>query len=335
MMEFYNRFDEIMEFYLKKSPKKKDYYDDIMADRDKVFTHSIPVFTTHLRPADIRDKNMYYEPINGIYNMRNNHAYRINLDKTQGQRNPKKKNQLLYRLQMKFMELHAEVVAICNGKKGQLRSLVAGRYNFSARAVIVQNSQLRIDQVTLPYTMLVIMLQPQIINTLNRLYNMPYSEANTLCQKALANKDNRVAEIIDTIIHSSTPEGLPIIINRNPTISYGSILQMFCIGYTDDMVMGLPLQVLAPLGADFDGDTLNIFLIINQKFYERCFEIFNPRNAMYISRNDGKLNSSVLVQRDTLINANTLLYLGRDKYTPEQMEKINKVRERQKVVYSI
>lgn len=335
MIQFYERFDEIMDYYLKKNAKKKEYYDDIMKDRDKVFSNSIPVFTTHLRPADIRDKNMYYEPINGIYNIINNQAYRINLDKTRMQRNPKVKNQLLYKLQMKFMELHAEIIAICSGKKGQLRSLVAGRYNFSSRAVIAQNPQLRIDQVTLPYKMLVIMLQPQIINILNRLYNMSYSEAYNLCYKALANKDERVASIIRSIIQNSTPEGLPVIINRNPTISYGSILQMYCVDFNDDMIMQVPLQILAPLGADFDGDTLNIFLIINQKFYERCYEIFNPRNAMYISRNDGNLNSSVLVQRDTLINANTLMYLGRNNYTPEQMAKIMAVKERQKVLYGI
>lgn len=221
MMSFYERFDEIMDYYLKKNPKKKEYYDDIMADRDKVFSHSIPVFTTHLRPADIRDKNMYYEPINGIYNIINNHAYRINLEKTRMQRNPKKKNQLLYKLQMKFMELHAEIIAILSGKKGQLRSLVSGRMNFTGRAVITQDPSLRIDQVRLPYVMLVIMLQPRIINILNRLYNMSYSEAYNMCKKAIAKKDERIADIINTIIWNSTPEGLPICINRNPTISYG------------------------------------------------------------------------------------------------------------------
>lgn len=97
--------------------------------------------------------------------------------------------------------------------------------------------------------------------------------------------------------------------------------------------MEVPLQVLPPLGADFDGDTLNIFLIINEKFYERCAEIFNPRNAMYISRSDGNVNSSLLVQRDTLINANTLLYLGRDNYSQDQLDRIRAVRERQKEVY--
>lgn len=335
MVEFYERFDEIMEFYLSKNPKKKNYYDDIMQDKDKIFTHSIPVFTTHLRPADIRDNNMFYESINGIYNIINKQAHRINREKTRMQRNPKSKNQYLYKLQMKFIELYDEVVKICNGKKGQLRSLVAGRYNFSARAVIVQNPQLRIDQIRLPYSMLMIILCPQIINIITRLYSMSYSEAYNMWYKAKAKKDPRIAEIIMSIITNSTPEGLPIILNRNPTISYGSILQLFCIGFNDDMVFEVPLQILPPLGADFDGDTLNLFLIINRVFFERCFEIFNPRNAMYISRNDGKINSSVLVQRDTLINANTLLWLGRKNYTPEQLEKIKQVKEKQKVIFGM
>ena len=51
---------------------------------------------------------------------------------------------------------------------------------------------------------------------------------------------------------------------------------------------------------------------------------------MYISHINGKLNTSVLVQRDTLINANTLLYLGRDKYTEQQKAKIATLLEKQK-----
>ena len=51
---------------------------------------------------------------------------------------------------------------------------------------------------------------------------------------------------------------------------------------------------------------------------------------MYISRIDGKLNSDLLVQRDTLINANTFIYLGRKNYSPEQLAKIKAAKERQK-----
>lgn len=61
--------------------------------------------------------------------------------------------------------------------------------------------------------------------------------------------------------------------------------------------------------------------------------VFNPRNAMYISRINGKLNSDLIVQRDTLINANTFIYLGRDKYNAEQLAKINAIKERQKIYF--
>lgn len=55
---------------------------------------------------------------------------------------------------------------------------------------------------------------------------------------------------------------------------------------------------------------------------------------MYISRINGKLNSDLLVQRDTLINANTFLYLGRDKYNKKQLEAIENAKKRQKVYFS-
>ena len=54
---------------------------------------------------------------------------------------------------------------------------------------------------------------------------------------------------------------------------------------------------------------------------------------MYISRIDGRLNSDLLVQRDTLINANTFIHLGRDSYTLEQLEKIKAAKERQKAYF--
>ena len=82
------------------------------------------------------------------------------------------------------------------------------------------------------------------------------------------------------------------------------------------------------------GDTLNIMLIINKEFQIAAENVFNPRNAMYISRIDGKLNSDLLVQRDTLINANTFLYLGRDNYSEDQMNKIKAIKEKQKQYFA-
>ena len=330
MIEFYNRFDEIMEYYVKKYPKKIEYYVDIMNDRDKVFAKSFPVFTTHLRPADIQDENMFFEPMNADYNMINILIHRINKNATKMQRDIKTKNQYLYKMQMKIMHLFDNVLDICKGKKGQFRMLVSGRHNFSSRAVIAQDPSLRIDQCRLPYAALVKMLELRITNIYMRLYNVSMAEASDVIMKAKTHKNERIAAIIDSIIKNTTSEGLPIILNRNPTINYGSIMQLFCIGYTDDLTIRVPLQILPPLAADFDGDSLNVFMIINKIFFQRCYEIFNPRNAMYISRNDGMTNASVLVQRDTITNANTLIHLSRDNYTEEELNQIHTIMEAQK-----
>ena len=78
------------------------------------------------------------------------------------------------------------------------------------------------------------------------------------------------------------------------------------------------------------GDVLNILLIINKAFYERAYQIFNPRNAMYISRNDGKFNNAVNHQRDTIINTNTLLRMGRNMYTNEMLNRLNRIKNKQR-----
>ena len=45
---------------------------------------------------------------------------------------------------------------------------------------------------------------------------------------------------------------------------------------------------------------------------------------MYISRSNGMLNKDILVQRDTLINSNTLVGLTKDLYTEEELEELRK-----------
>ena len=334
MIYFYNHFDEIMHYYYQKNPKKKELYDDIMKDREKVFTHSLPVFTTHLRPMDISSGSMYFERCTAIYNMMVKEAHHVNRTDTKANRTPKVKAQELFKLQMKFNELYTEVVQILNGKRGQLRMLVGGRYNFSARCVIRQEPSLRIDYIKLPYKALVIILKAQIENLLHRMYNISFQEAYDRWERSLDKIDPIILKILNSLIEhghvnpetGETEPGIPFIINRNPTINYGSIIQVFCVGINlNDFTMAISLQVLKGLGADFDGDVLNIMLLINQAFYIRAYQIFNPRNCMYISRSNGMCNKDVLPQRDTLINSNTIVGLVKDKYSQDDLKMITKL----------
>ena len=67
------------------------------------------------------------------------------------------------------------------------------------------------------------------------------------------------------------------------------------------------------------GDTLNILSIINRDFQVAAENVFNPRNSMYISKNDGMFNNSYNHKRDTIINLNTFSQLSRDFYTADQI----------------
>ena len=62
--------------------------------------------------------------------------------------------------------------------------------------------------------------------------------------------------------------------------------------------------------------------IINDAFYERTNQVFNPRNVLYISKNDGMFNNATNHQRDTIINTQTLLKLSRNNYSAENLNKI-------------
>lgn len=73
-------------------------------------------------------------------------------------------------------------------------------------------------------------------------------------------------------------------------------------------------------------DVLNILWIINDSFRKAANKIYNPRNAMYISRNDGMFNRDVNHTKDLLINLNALLYLGRKNYSQEQLDRIAKAK---------
>ena len=253
MIEFTERFDEIMDYYIKKYPNKKSYYDAIYEARESVFSSSLPVITTLLRPFDIDGNNMTYEPTNAMYAMINKLATSINKNKTAIQREPKIKNQQLYNLQKKFMDIYSEQINILAGKKGDFRCLLGGRYNFSSRCVIVQNPNLRIDEITMPAVALTVMLEQRIKNILCRMHGMTPTEAHDIWYKATIEPNKKINTIIQSIIDDFKHKGmrgLPVIIGRNPTLAYGSILQMFCVGITNTYTLAVPLQILKFLAAD-------------------------------------------------------------------------------------
>lgn len=332
MTYFKEHFDEIMLFYKDfAGGKKDDAYVDIMLQKQNVFTYSIPVYTTHLRPFDLDGSSFFHEKTNELYNMMAKLGYYINNNDLSMNKKKKPKNMLLYDIQMKYMKLYDEVLKILSGKKGQFRALANGRYTFTARDVIVSDMSLRIDQIKLPYAALIVLLEQQIINILSTIYSINLTEARSIWEDAVLEENEVVRNIIESLLKNGN---INVIINRNPTIGHGGILFMNVVGISKGYTMAVSLQILKSLCADFDGDCLNIWRCVNKAFEERAKEIFNPRNAFYISKNDGMFNEAVNHSRDMIININSLTRICRKAYSQEQLDKLKYLRrKRDEYVY--
>ena len=201
-----------------------------------------------------------------------------------------------------------------------------GSFEYPSRtsSACSNNSSVSLYQVRLPYHALCELLQQSIINILQKTHSILYSDAYKIWYKAQITHSQIVEDIIKGII-ASYPNGIPILLNRNPTIAYGGIMLMHVIGINMNYTTSVPLRILKPLAADFDGDTLNIMYLINKDFIDAAERVMNPRNAMQISRNDGMFNSDVNHAKDILINCNSMIQLSRDKYSAKQLEMIKQL----------
>ena len=203
ILGFKDRFDEIMEYYNKyyTTQNKKLMYASIMKDRDKVFTQSIPCYTTLLRPYDADQRSFYYEDSNKFFMIMNKLASALN-EYNDLEMNKKRltNDLLLYDLQIKYNDLYKNIENVLQKKKGVVRSLLGGRYNFSSRCVIVPDPTLRIDEISLPYKCLVELLQQRIINIIQKAYNKSYSDAYSIWYRANIKEDPMIKNIIETLI---------------------------------------------------------------------------------------------------------------------------------------
>lgn len=57
-------------------------------------------------------------------------------------------------------------------------------------------------------------------------------------------------------------------------------------------------------------------------------EIFNPRNSMMISRNDGYFANDYNWFKDMLINSQALVSIGRDNYSKDQLDTISNLKKK-------
>lgn len=312
LVEFKENFDEIFDYlYNKSNNKDKDkIWQIVQKYRKLIFINKIPVFSTNLRQATMtfKDKVIFkFDEINDSLNFIIKNSNMINAEKNKDFTLAILPN--LYTIQVKANMVHDKIIENLSGKYGFIRSnQVGNRLNFSARNVITPlKPEIAIDEVILPYRTFIELYNYHIINVLCNVKKINYIQAQNIVNEAQATFNEEVFNICKDII-KKTKGRCKVLINRNPSISYGSIL---CVNIADiksdikDLTMSIHNCVLELLAGDYDGDVLNIIPLFEPVYKDIFSKVFSPA-FMFISNNDGRFNTALSLDRDQVLGIHAL-----------------------------
>lgn len=135
---------------------------------------------------------------------------------------------------------------------GTRANVLGGEFNESGRQVIVLDPTLKIDEIDMSYKAFIEQYKGLILNKIIDDKGWTITKASNFLASKF-NFDEYVYSIMQRVIDEEHPR---LILNRNPTITYGSILEMKIRKIkpdADDWTLAIPSAILPGLNADFQG----------------------------------------------------------------------------------
>jgi len=303
---FYENYSEILKYYYElkdKEGKNKELF-DFLSNRDEIFTDKIPVISIMLRPAMRTADGLKLDDINIKYQsiLKNLEILKdINLI-------PIIRDSTVEQIQAEFMMLSEEIFDAVKSKTGLIRNQICGtRINFSSRNIISpEKAGYKIDEIVLPYQTFLGLYKFEIINIIKTIENISIKEAEEVWYYATLKFDNKVYKIMKKMIKENE---VGVLLNRNPTIAYGSILYLRVADIKNDyndVTMSVNNLILSCLGGDYDGDVLNLISIKDKDTRELFKKVFSPIHLI-IDPNNGRFNNNLNLERDQVLGINNLL----------------------------
>lgn len=312
IMEFRERFDEILDYYSMKKKNKYDEIAEVLKNKDKIFAHCIPAYSAILRPMSFKGESLFYGPIDKLYNkiytgvalLNNIDLYERRLKKlVKDRRERMDRGHFLSKIQDDLMTLWSQIFDQIDGKAGHIQGeILGGMLNWSSRDVIIPAPHLKANEIELNYSAFLELYKYEIIGCIMHINNVSASEAMNQVALAKIVHSDKIYEIMNYLLKIAPRY---VIINRNPTINYGSLLCMKIAkiknSSADDYTMSMPAQILGIMNADFDGDVLNVVSLKTEEIAKAFNKVFNPKTNLFISRNNGNFNNDMNLYKDQLI----------------------------------
>ena len=146
LIEFRERFEEIMHYFVRKRPTKEDQYIFVMANQSYVFAKSIPVYSSYLRPFVVRSEEIRYSDEDKLFrrifsnSLLLNNRYKLDrrvelFDKRVSEGNPTRgkktindlrREGILYAIQADINSLWDASFETTKKKTGQVRDKILG-----------------------------------------------------------------------------------------------------------------------------------------------------------------------------------------------------------------
>lgn len=311
MEYFISNFEEILNYYMckrktSKETERQHSYEFILENKELIFITKFPVINSRLRPAMLLNGEFTFDEITNLYNsiIRNSEELK---NSPQIQIDKQNVLDLCFKNQYLVNDVYDRILDNLSNKEGFIRgSLIGNRLNLTSRSVIAPlSSGYSMDECLLPYRTSIELLKPIIIQKLIKIKKVTITKANQLWFEATLKYSSLIHTLMNEIISYST---VRILLNRNPTIAVGSILLLKVKGVKSDIkdaTINVNNTILPLLSADFDGDVLNVVLILSKKFVE-LFERFYPSNLV-IDPCHGNFNECFNAFKDILIGCETLM----------------------------
>lgn len=207
---------------------------------------------------------------------------------------------------------------ILGQKSGLARQNIFGsRVAFSARAVIT--SIPHPSDYDVIYTPWALTLQLLKLHLTNKLWSPPYNfnpiQIDRILKEAAYRYNPMLHDIIRVLIAESPLGKLPVIFQRNPTLRPGSGQLLYIPDVkTDpaDISISMSNNVLAACTADFDGDEMNLILILEERIYRQLLNL-EPHQYAYDLNRPHQIASYLNLQGPTVATLNN--YFQRNRQT--------------------
>lgn len=271
---------EVLDYYKKKKSSKVELFEELENEQDMMWTHSIPVYTALLRtelPGEKGSKNFklkintHFKSIIKTVNIINDYDADGDLD----YQTMNSIDILLASIQKDIDQVFEITYKDLTEKTGVITSKVlGGRYNFSARNIIVPDSgKLRSDEISIGYIPFMELYRYELQNEYQKITGCTPSQANNAWRKATNRFDEKFYAIIEHMLHNPEySKYLGVLQNRNPSINYGSFQYMRIVDVKKDIndkTLTIPVIDIGPLNADFNSIGIGTIVISCKKLCER------------------------------------------------------------------